>query len=224
MMRRRTQPKSIFLLQLPPMITYFKIFVYALFPPAAIMLAFLVLPLPKFISRRLVQATDALLFLRPHPHVPLSLFYCVLLLSFLTFAETMLDVRQVQEEYRMSKSAGGRSDKALIRLLAEERNAWISGFAFSLWVLLHRFRSVLKSHHKLEVELRELKAHRAATITSTTASPPKNNEVQRPVDQVQPSAPPAAPDKKKQLQVEQEDDGGPAETAGPKSDADKKVD
>jgi hypothetical protein len=130
------------------MMTYFKVFVFLLFPPAALLLTLLVLPFPLPVTKLIIRWCDKLLFWRPHPHIPLSLFWCVLALSFLTFAETFSDMGQAWTEYHESKKAG-RSDRTLIRLMAEERNAWISGFAFVLWVLLHRFRNLLKQNHRL---------------------------------------------------------------------------
>jgi len=73
--------------------SYFKFFVSVLFPPAAVLLFLLMLPVPRQLQKHIVKMCDVLLFWRPHPHIPLSLFYCVLLLSFLTFAEMMLEVR-----------------------------------------------------------------------------------------------------------------------------------
>jgi hypothetical protein len=56
------------------------------------------------------------------------------------------DLQTVREEYQSAKRAGN-FDRSLVRLMAEERNLWISGSALGLWILLHRFRNLLKKYH-----------------------------------------------------------------------------
>jgi len=204
------------------MFSYFKFFVFMLFPPAAFLLALLVFPFPAFITKRVVHLTDAVLFWRPHPTVPLSLFWCVLLLSFLTFAETMLSIREANAEYQESKH-GGRSERALIKLLVEQRNGWISGefyyleggaqtndnvaftcmyvgFAFILWFLLHRYRSFLKKYYALEDKLIEAQQKQRSEVHGPTPVQQKS-EVKSPTPMPesespqppQPSAPAESP-------------------------------
>ena len=71
-----------------------------------------------------------------------------MILSLVTFFETYADMKQASTEYYASKKAGN-FDRPLVRLMVEKRNAWISGFACVLWVLLHRFRNLLKKYHVL---------------------------------------------------------------------------
>ena len=130
------------------MITYFKVFVFLLFPPAAFLLTLLVLPLPIFMTKKIINVCDLFLFCRPHPYIPISLFWCVMILSLITFFETYADMKQASIDYVSSRKAGN-FDRSLVRLMAEERNAWISGFATVLWVLLHRFRNLLKKYYNL---------------------------------------------------------------------------
>ena len=130
------------------MFTYFKFFVFLLFPPAAFLLLLLVLPLPILITKKIINVCDAILFCKPHPYIPISLFWCVLILSFFTFYETYVDMKMAYVEYHSAKLVGN-FDRALVRLMAEERNAWISGFAFVLWALLHRYRNLLKKYFDL---------------------------------------------------------------------------
>ena len=110
----------------------------------ALLLALLVLPLPRSWQRAVVQLCDAVLFWQPHPHLPLSLFWVVLALSLLTFAAVAQDMWQLQLEYKKSKT-----DRNLIQLLAEERNAWIAGCCAVLWICVHRYRNLLKRYHRL---------------------------------------------------------------------------
>jgi hypothetical protein len=90
---------------------------------------------------------DAVLFCQPHPYpyLPISLFWCVLILSFVTFAEIYLGLHSIKEEYQSAKKAGN-FDRSLARLMTEERNVWISGSTLGLWIILHRYRSLLKKY------------------------------------------------------------------------------
>lgn len=98
--------------------------------------------------KKIIKLCDTVLFCQPHPYIPISLFWCVLILSFVTFIEMYLDLQSVREEYQSAKRVGN-FDRSLARLMAEERNAWISGSALGLWILLHRYRSLLKKYHRL---------------------------------------------------------------------------
>ncbi len=131
------------------MITYFKIFVFLLFPPAAFLIGLLIIPFPTDVTKKIIKLCDAILFFQPHPYVPISLFWCVLILSFVTFAEMYSRLQTIRQEYYFAKRAGS-SDRVLARLMAEERNVWISGSAFGLWIILHRYRNLLKKYHKLQ--------------------------------------------------------------------------
>ena len=130
------------------MISYFKIFVFVLFPPAAFLMILLILPFPDFITKQIIKLCDGFLFCQPHPYIPLSLFSCVLIISLVTFIEMQMELQQVNEQYIFAKR-GGNFDKSLIKLMAEERNAWISGSALGLWILLHRYCTLLKKYHKI---------------------------------------------------------------------------
>jgi hypothetical protein len=58
-----------------------------------------------------------------------------------------LELQSIREEYQFAKRAGN-FDRTLARLMAAERNVWISGSAFGLWVILHRYRSMLKKYYR----------------------------------------------------------------------------
>jgi hypothetical protein len=137
------------------MISYFKVFVYLLFPPAALLITLLIIPFPTLITRKIIALCDSILFCRPHPYIPIPLFWCVLLLSFLTFMEMYNDLKLVRVDYEMAKK-GGNFDKQLIKLMVEERNLWISGFAFVLWVLLYKLCYLLKAYYDLNEQFKSV--------------------------------------------------------------------
>ena len=130
-------------------LTYFKLFVWFVFPPPAVLLALLLLPLPGSVRKAVVGLTDAVLFMKPHPGLGLSLFWLALALSVATFASSMQALGERAETYNEAKHHGHGPD-ALVKLLAAERNAWISGCAVALWVILHRHRSLIKRANTLE--------------------------------------------------------------------------
>ena len=110
----------------------------------ALLLLLLVAPFPRPVQRFVVSLCDSVLFWQPHPNVPLSFFWVVLLLSVLTFVAVAQDMMELHAAYH---SGAPKSERVLIKLLAEERNAWISGCCAALWVGLHRYRSLLKKLH-----------------------------------------------------------------------------
>ncbi len=137
------------------MISYFKIFVYFLFPPAAALIALLLFPFPNMIKRQIVRLCDNVLYWRPHPYIPVSLIGCVLIVSALTFVQMHADLNQVYQDYTIAKK-NGNSDRQLVKLMAEERNIWISGSAFWLWVVLYSYINTLKKYFKLVDSLMKL--------------------------------------------------------------------
>lgn len=62
------------------------------------------------------------------------------------------EMNQLHKQYKGREE--GRTfedkDRLLIKLLAEERNCWISGCCLALWIGVHRYRSLLKKYYKLE--------------------------------------------------------------------------
>lgn len=135
-------------------ISYFKVFVYTLFPPAAFLLAMLLIPFPPKVAKAVISMCDSFLFLQPHPTVPLSLFWCVVTLSAVTFLLHMDNLTLLHAKYRGFGHEPGTPmedrDRALIKLLAEERNCWICGCNLVLWVGVHRYRSLLKRYYRSE--------------------------------------------------------------------------
>jgi hypothetical protein len=61
----------------------------------------------------------------------------------------------LHQQYKGREQRGGTfedKDRLLIKLLAEERNCWISGCCLALWIGVHRYRSLLKKYYRLEDE------------------------------------------------------------------------
>jgi len=139
------------------MITYLKVFVFGLFPPALILLALLLAPLPSTFGKSLIQLCDAILFHQPHPNVPLSIFWLVFCICTVTFVANFDELLKTQHEYHRGhhhhhQESFEDRDRLRIQLLADERNCWIAAACWGLWVCLHRYRSLLKRCYKLEDE------------------------------------------------------------------------
>jgi len=66
--------------------------------------------------------------------------------------DSMFEKKQV---YYDVKHSGGHTSDALVKLLASERNVWITGTGWCLWVLLHRFRNLVKKTNSLEAQLEQ---------------------------------------------------------------------
>eukprot|EP00515_Schizochytrium_aggregatum_P000579 CAMPEP_0202040404 /NCGR_PEP_ID=MMETSP0962-20130828/20552_1 /ASSEMBLY_ACC=CAM_ASM_000488 /TAXON_ID=4773 /ORGANISM="Schizochytrium aggregatum, Strain ATCC28209" /LENGTH=147 /DNA_ID=CAMNT_0048604677 /DNA_START=77 /DNA_END=520 /DNA_ORIENTATION=- len=141
-------------------LSYFKTFVWVMFPPPLLLLGLLLLPLPNALRNATLRFSDSVLFLKVHPSLKLSLFWFCLLLSTLTFLSCIQAVAEKREIYQSAKINGNACEQ-LVKLLGAERNAWISGTACALWVILHRFRSVFKAHRMLEMQVEAAVAQEA---------------------------------------------------------------
>lgn len=152
------------------MLSYFKVYVWFLFPPAAVLLFLLLVPLPHGARRGVVALSDAVLFSRPHPHLALSLFWLVFLLSLTTFVLVVDEMRQVSAQYREARGEV-RTTELKIKLLAEERNAWISACCMTLWLVVHRFRNLLKKYYQTVDENERLMAELTVVKASLNHGP-----------------------------------------------------
>uniref|UniRef100_A0A7S2S677 BAP29/BAP31 transmembrane domain-containing protein n=1 Tax=Mucochytrium quahogii TaxID=96639 RepID=A0A7S2S677_9STRA len=133
--------------------TFFKAFVWVMFPPPAILAVLLLLPLPRGVTTAIVHLCDSILFMQPHPGIGLSLFWLCFGVSCFTFFASFNSILEKKEVYDSVKMSGGNTSPALIKLLAAERNAWISGTACCLWLFLHRFRHLMKRTMYLEEQV-----------------------------------------------------------------------
>jgi hypothetical protein len=166
---------------LTKMLSYFSLFTWSLFPPAALLIALLILPFPHKVNRAVVGLCDAVLFWNPHPSIPgLSLFWLVFLIGGITFLAVLEELKSRVDDYYTHKT-----ERGLVSLLAAERNAWISGCFTTLWVILHRYRSLLKKYHNLREQVKPVQQQQQPVVYSevvkgsssgTTAnSTPSNN-------------------------------------------------
>ncbi|KAH9260716.1 hypothetical protein BASA81_001183 [Batrachochytrium salamandrivorans] len=139
-------------------LSYFKVFVYTLFPPAFFLLALLLIPFPPKVAKVVIRLCDSFLFWQPHPAVPLSLFWCVVTVSAVTFLLHMDNLNKLHNDYRGGErhvntgSVVEDRSRVLIKLLAEERNCWICGCNLMLWVGVHRYRNLLKAYYRSQDE------------------------------------------------------------------------
>ncbi|GBG26599.1 Hypothetical Protein FCC1311_028202 [Hondaea fermentalgiana] len=132
-------------------------FVFTMVVPG-VMLVLLLLPLPNKAQNVLVAITDKVLYLRPHPYVNLSLFWINLLVSLAAFAYAVFIMENSRKDYVSAKHKGGIALEQRVRLLAAERNLWITGCSAGLWILLHRFRTLQKRYNTLYTQVAETKA------------------------------------------------------------------
>lgn len=133
-------------------------FVYTLFPPAFFLLTLLLVPFPPKVAKAVIRLCDSFLFWQPHPSVPLSLFWCVVTVSAVTFLLHMDNLNKLHNDYRGGErhvSTGSVVEdrsRVLIKLLAEERNCWICGCNLLLWIGVHRYRNLLKAYYRSQDE------------------------------------------------------------------------
>ncbi|KAH9260717.1 hypothetical protein BASA81_001184 [Batrachochytrium salamandrivorans] len=134
------------------------------------MLVLLLLPLPPNVAKSVIHLCDALLFSLPHPNIPLSLFWTVFMLSAATFLIHLDDSWQSKLEFQggspnhlHARYVDEDRDRLLVKALACERNAWISGFNLAAWIVLHRYRSLLKRYYRLKDTVATTAATTAAT-------------------------------------------------------------
>mmetsp|Transcript_15737 Transcript_15737/g.17766 ORF Transcript_15737/g.17766 Transcript_15737/m.17766 type:complete len:148 (-) Transcript_15737:219-662(-) len=132
------------------MMSYFKVFVQVIFPVPVILLGLLLLPLPISVHKGVISLTDSILFLRPHPHIHISLFWLCFGVSVVTLFSSYQAYNDNKEVYYSVKHSGGHQSPALTKLMAAERNVWISLAASVLWLLLHRYRSLMKRCFRAE--------------------------------------------------------------------------
>mmetsp|Transcript_4859 Transcript_4859/g.6150 ORF Transcript_4859/g.6150 Transcript_4859/m.6150 type:complete len:145 (+) Transcript_4859:103-537(+) len=132
------------------MMSYFKFFVTVLFPIPAILLTLLLLPLPTSIHVGVIRLADSILFLKPHPNLELSLFWLCFGLSCFTLFSAYQSYDNNKEVYYNVKNHGGHQPHALVKLMAAERNVWISTLGCALWLILHRYRSLMKRCFRAE--------------------------------------------------------------------------
>lgn len=151
------------------LISYFRIFVYALFPPAGVLLLLLMTPLPRSLQKSVVNLCDGVLFWQPHARVPLSLFSLVVGISALTLLVVLQDLFTLREQYEASPD---KPERTLVRILAEERNAWISASCIALWSIAHRFRSLMRKYHDAVGSGDEKASSSAGTTTTNTVMRP----------------------------------------------------
>mmetsp|Transcript_14438 Transcript_14438/g.25697 ORF Transcript_14438/g.25697 Transcript_14438/m.25697 type:complete len:129 (+) Transcript_14438:507-893(+) len=116
--------------------------------PGALLLL-LLMPLPRKVQNVLVTVCDKMLFLRPHPYLNLSVFWLYLLISVGAFLFAVMSMHKAREHYVMVRGVAGDALEPRVKLLAAERNVWITGSAWVLWVLLHRFRSLQRRYNQL---------------------------------------------------------------------------
>lgn len=132
------------------MVSYFSFFVNVMFPVPAVLLALLLFPLPAGVQQGVLRLADRVLFFEPHPYVKVSVFWISFVVSLVTLFYSYQEYDERKDIYTSAKRGGGDQAQALIKLMAAERNCWISLTATGLWLILHRYRSLLKRCRRAE--------------------------------------------------------------------------
>lgn len=123
------------------------LFAWTLFPLAFALLVLLILPLPVSIRKHVITFIDGVLFFKV-PVLGISLFW-----FFTGLSATVLVASFVEWDRAMDKDpdAAGTSDlreKLLKKQFKSEKNLWVSVFAFTLYVTIHRYRHDVKASLK----------------------------------------------------------------------------
>lgn len=124
-------------------------FCWVMLPIPAVLIILLLLPSPAFVRNSIVNLCDSILFVKPHPQIPLSLFWVCQLACVIIFFGCVNTYLKSYEDYKSNKNFGERPK---IKLLAAERNVWLSLYATSMWFFLHRYRHLQKKYIALEKE------------------------------------------------------------------------
>lgn len=85
---------------------------------------------------------------------PFPLLYFVLMIATATFLDSAYVAQKKGLEYEEVKHKTGRGDDILPKKWRAERNAWIAGFSLTCWVVLLRYRNLLKEKCELEEKLK----------------------------------------------------------------------
>ena len=131
---------------------YWLILVILLLPLPVVSLFVLSIPLPKslrFIRKLIIKLLDRILFLELSNGSTnwLTLYHVGLGLSSLLFFISLTDLSKEKDSESSGhnyppRSSWGLSEEKCIRW-RNERNAWISGYSLTLWLLLYRFRQLI---------------------------------------------------------------------------------
>ena len=118
------------------MVSMMSFFIYFIFPLPATILLLLSLPVPHFVETRVMALVDRVMFFELDVPVvrKLSVYSFFLLISGLAFATTAVEYRGKIARYEDAKEKGANSDRALLSKWRAERNLWIHGFAFTLYM------------------------------------------------------------------------------------------
>ena len=118
--------------------------VYFLFPIPLVFLMLLSLPLPTAVTKFIINILDRIIFLKLNSFI--SLYHFVTGLSVLLFFQLLSDSTKYSNSSDMkqhSTNAAGLSELKCMRWRAE-RNFWISAFSMTLWLILYKFRNLMK--------------------------------------------------------------------------------
>lgn len=124
-----------------------KLFTNVLFPPGLGLLTLLLLPFPPSVGQMVVKVCDTFLFVHPHPQIPMSLFWVIFLNCVSVLYVNYQDMVIARLGYAAEKARGHHykeRDRWLVKVLAKQRNFWASFCVLMMWVMLHRYRSLLK--------------------------------------------------------------------------------
>lgn len=118
-------------------------FVYFLFPIPLVFLLLLSLPLPTAATKLILNILDRIIFLKLNSFI--SLYHFATGLSILLFFQLLSDSTKYNgtSDKHHSTNVAGLSELKCMRWRAE-RNFWISAFSMTLWLILYKFRNLMK--------------------------------------------------------------------------------
>ena len=115
--------------------------VYFLFPIPLLSILLLSLPFPAKVRIFIMGILDHIIFLRINSFI--TLYHFATGLSIFLFFKLLSDTTKYHSHVGVIGTVTGLSESKCLRWRAE-RNFWISAFSMTLWLILYKFRSLVK--------------------------------------------------------------------------------
>jgi hypothetical protein len=130
-----------------------EIFALSVFPLGFVLFSLLVVSKVccEWLQQKVIEFVDALLFFKCCGERSLTVFWVIMLVTVAVMATAVFSYQHIVGQ-RFNKhdcwteSCWNDHDKLLKRMEKAERNVWISVFAFTLFVAIHRLRHHIKHH------------------------------------------------------------------------------
>ena len=130
-----------------------EIFALSVFPLGFVLFSLLVVSKVccEWLRQKIIKFVDALLFFKCCGERSLTVFWMIMLVTVAEMATAVFDYRHVVGQHFnkhdcWTESCWNDHEKLLKRMDKAERNVWITVFAFTLFVAIHRLRHHIKHH------------------------------------------------------------------------------